>query len=164
LYTAINDPEHNLFNWIASSTAVLLIVMTGLAMLAARRMAAAEQESEKTRKLWRALMLLSVAGDGFDDSRPKFVFWTHLPKLRFVAVSVEVDGDPRGGVRLFYCGHDGGAGRMRWIRAAIVILVTAATASVFVQQTWWDSEDIPVLREAIAHDQGFEGTDDDTIR
>jgi hypothetical protein len=29
-----------------------------------------------------------------------------------------------------------------------------------VQQTWWDSEDIPVLREAIANDQGFEGTDE----
>jgi len=29
LYTAIDDPEHNLFNWIASSVAILLMVMTG---------------------------------------------------------------------------------------------------------------------------------------
>ena len=33
-------------------------------------------------------------------------------------------------------------------------------ATFLVQKAWWDSEDIPVLREAIAHDQGFEGTDE----
>jgi hypothetical protein len=36
----------------------------------------------------------------------------------------------------------------------------AGTATFLVQKAWWDSEDIPVLREAIANDQGFEGTDE----
>src|SRR5207248_4683972 len=37
LYTNIADPEHNLFNRIASSIAVLLMVMTAIAALLAKR-------------------------------------------------------------------------------------------------------------------------------
>jgi len=33
LYTMTSDPEHVVFNWIASSAAVLLLVMTGIAGL-----------------------------------------------------------------------------------------------------------------------------------
>jgi hypothetical protein len=40
------------------------------------------------------------------------------------------------------------------------VVVIGGTATFLVQKAWWDSEDIPVLREAIAHDQGFEGTDE----
>ncbi len=61
LYTLIDDPEHNVFNWIASSVAVLLIVMTGIAGIAAHRRAAKEEESGEPRELWRVLLLLSAA-------------------------------------------------------------------------------------------------------
>src|SRR6266481_6177761 len=44
LYTMGNDPEHSVFNWIASSVAILMMVITGIACIAARREAVQEQE------------------------------------------------------------------------------------------------------------------------
>jgi len=51
-------------------------------------------------------------------------------------------------------------GRMRWIWGVLVLVVAGGTATVLVQKTWWDPDDIPSLQEAIANDQGFEGTDE----
>src|SRR6266850_4839516 len=60
LYTMISDPEHVVFNWIASSAAVLLLVMTGIAGIAAGRETLQEQSREETKKLWRVLLVLSA--------------------------------------------------------------------------------------------------------
>jgi len=50
--------------------------------------------------------------------------------------------------------------RMRWIWFALVLIAVCGTATVLVKKTWWDSDDIPSLQEAVANDQGFEGTDE----
>ena len=50
--------------------------------------------------------------------------------------------------------------RLGWIWGAAVIVIIGGTATFLVRSAWWDSEDIPVLQEAIAKDQGFEGTDE----
>src|SRR5712691_4400496 len=158
LYTLIDDPEHNLFNWIASSVAVLLIVMTGIAGIAAHRRAAKEEESGEPRELWRVLLLLSAAATML-MIRPSSFFWEHLPKLRFVQFPwrwMAILAVPYA-----YFLAAGIARRRRgWIWGAVIVVVVGGTATFLVQKTWWDSEDIPVLREAIAHDQGFEGTDE----
>jgi hypothetical protein len=49
---------------------------------------------------------------------------------------------------------------MQWIWVLLVLVVNGGTATFLVQKAWWDSEDIPVLRRAIANGQGFEGTDE----
>src|SRR5271155_3369910 len=58
LYTAINDPEHTLFNWIASSIAILLMILTGLAALAAHRREQ-NRDSAIESSLWQTLVLLA---------------------------------------------------------------------------------------------------------
>jgi hypothetical protein len=158
LYTMTNDPEHNVFNWIASTVAIVLMMMTGIASLVAHRGAVEDRETREARRLWRVLLFLSATAI-FMMIRPSSVFWEHLFKLRFVQfpwrwMSILAVA--------YSCFLAAAMTRRRagWILAAAAVLVTAGTGTFLVQQAWWDSEDIPVLQEAIANDQGFEGTDE----
>src|SRR5207244_13102371 len=45
-------------------------------------------------------------------------------------------------------------------RGLVGSAVIDGTASLLGPRAWCDSEDIPVLKEAMANDQGFEGTDE----
>ncbi len=150
LYTLIDDPEHNVFNWIASSVAVLLMVITGIAGIAAHRRAAKEEESGEPGELWNLLLLLSAAA-AILMIRPSSFLWEHLPKLRFVQFPWRWMGILAAPYAYFIAA--GIAGRRRgWIWGAVVLVVIGGTATLLVQKAWWDSEDIPVLREAIAHE------------
>src|SRR5260370_37407437 len=60
LYSLIDDPEHNAFNWIASSVAVLLMGVMGIPALAAHRRGAKGEESGEPREPWRGLLPLSA--------------------------------------------------------------------------------------------------------
>ena len=158
LYTMTNDPEHSVFNWIASSAAVLLMVMTGIAGIAARRETLQEQSREETKKLWRVLLVLSAVAVIL-MIRPSGFFWAHLPKLRFVQFPwrwMAILAVPYA----YFFAAAVAQGRRKWLWIAAVVLVTASTATFLVRHAWWDSEDIPVLRGAIAADQGYEGTDE----
>jgi hypothetical protein len=158
LYTMTNDPEHNVFNWIASSVAILLIVITGIAGIAAHRGIAQEQQRSERRNLWRVLMLLSVAATIL-MIRPSSILWTYLPKLRFLQFPWRWMA-----ILAVAYGHFLAAAMARqrrgWILGAAVIVVIGGTGAFLVRSAWWDSEDFPVLQEAIANDQGFEGTDE----
>jgi hypothetical protein len=158
LFTMSNDPEHNLFNWIASGTAIVLIVMTGIASIAARRRLTDESPDDDGEKLWRVLLLVAAAATIL-MIRPTVFFWEHLPKLSFVQFPwrwMAILAVP------YACFLAGAVTRRRtgWIWAVMALSVTGGTAMFLVQRAWWDSEDIPTLREAIARDQGFEGVDE----
>jgi hypothetical protein len=160
LYTEIGDPEHNLFNWIASSVAVLLIVMTGIAALVAYRNTKNEEDRVAKEKLWRAMLLLSAAAIIL-MLRASLIFWTLLPELRFVQFPwrwMAILAVPYS-----YFGAAAIArrrGAWVWSAVAVVVLAAGATAAFLVHSSWWDSDDIPALEEAIANGQGFEGTDE----
>jgi len=134
------------------------MVMTGIAGIAAHRGAATEEESGEPRELWNVLLLLSAAAT-FLMIRPSAFFWEHLPKLRFVQFPWRWMGILAVAYAYFLAAGIARR-RMGWIWGALVAVVIGGTATLLVQKAWWDSEDIPVLREAIAHDQGFEGTDE----
>src|SRR5580692_5242157 len=157
LYTAINDPEHTLFNWIASSIAVLMIVLTGTAALAAR---SRDEGGSGTlsNKLWHAMLLLAGLATLL-MLRFTSPLWAVLPKLRFVqfpwrwmsllAVVFAV-----------FLGSAMGRKRRGWIWAVVTFALIGGTGALLVQHGWWDTQDIPALRAAIANGEGFDGTDE----
>jgi hypothetical protein len=161
LYTIIADTEHNAFNGIASNTAVLMIVLT--AAFAALSFQGARSGSRPiTKSLWSALVALSVVV-AFLMMPMSNVFWIVLPKLRFVQFPwrwMSILAIPLACFISAAAVHK----RMRGYRApvtiAAVLAVLAYTATYMVRHTWWDSEDVPVLLEALQNDEGFEGVDE----
>lgn len=157
LYTVINDPEHTLFNWIASSIAVLMIVLTGIASLAARPQDKGGSGTLSI-KLWHGLLLLAGLATLL-MLRFTSPLWAVLPKLRFVQfpwrwmslLSVAF---------AFFLGSAMGRKRWGWVWAVVTFTLIGGTAVVLVERGWWDTQDIPALRAAIANGEGFDGTDE----
>jgi hypothetical protein len=162
LYAIIADTEHNAFNWIASSTAVLMIVLT--ALFAAATFAHLRKPAARSvgTSLWTALaVLLAIAA--LLMVRFTNVLWNVLPELRFVQFPwrwMSILAVP------FAC-FAGAAISMktlpRWLTTLTLVglfAVLVGAATFMVRHTWWDTEDIPVLLEAIGKDEGFEGVDE----
>jgi hypothetical protein len=159
LYTVINDPEHTLFNWIASTIAISLMILTGLAAL---RVRGGEQDRGSPgaldNRVWLALLLLAGLATVL-MLRFTSPLWAVLPKLRFVqfpwrwmsllAVVFAV-----------FLGSAMGRKQWGWIWAVVTIALIGGTGVVLVQRGWWDTQDIPALRAAIANGEGFDGTDE----
>lgn len=158
LYTNIADPEHNVFNWIASSVAVLLKVLTWIAAIMAYQNIREENDSREKKALWQSLLILGAAAT-FLMVRPSAILWEHLPKLRFVQFPWRWMGI----LAVAYACFGAAAVARRhvaWIWGSVVILAVAGTATHLVKRAWWDSDDIPSLQDAIADGRGFDGTDE----
>jgi hypothetical protein len=138
----------------------LLIVMTGIAALVAYRNTKNEEDRVAKEKLWRAMLLLSAAAIIL-MLRASSIFWTLLPELRFVQFPwrwMAILAVPYS-----YFGAAAMArrrGAWVWSAVAVVVLAAGGTGAFLVHSSWWDSDDIPALEEAIANGQGFEGTDE----
>jgi hypothetical protein len=159
LYTAGSDPEHTLFNWIASTIAVLLALVTaGAAMVAIRWVRRANGQIDDARqKEFRALLVVTAAALLL-MLRVTTIFWLVLPKLRFVQFPwrwMAILAVP-GAVFL------GAAARRRlgWLWVIAALAISAGTGVYLVRHTWWDADDIPTLRAALGEGKGFEGTDE----
>ena len=77
LFTVTSDPEHTLFNFIASGVAVGMLAALGIAVSFARSI------RERSPLLWWMLTSLSLACILL-MAPVSSVLWTYLPKLRFV--------------------------------------------------------------------------------
>jgi hypothetical protein len=161
LYSVIADAEHNAFNRIASHAAVLMIVLTGV-FAAFSFPRGRPSMSPLTKNLWSALVALSVTA-AFLMMRISNIFWIVLPKLRFVQFPwrwMSILAIP------FACFISAAIVQkgMRGYRAAsttaALLAILACTAAHMVRHTWWDSEDVPVLLQALQDDEGFEGVDE----
>jgi hypothetical protein len=157
LYIQTADPEHNFFNWVASSTAVLMIFLTGAAAIAARRGVMGEGERDEKRKLWGVLLLLSAAATLL-MLRVTAILWRVLPELRFVQFPWRWMSILAAAFAV-YAGALA-ARRRGWILMILVIMILGGTGAFLGTQGWWDGDDIPTLRAATERDDGFDGTDE----
>ena len=152
LFTHSNDPEFVLFNWKVSAVALGTILITALAAVFAAR------QRRNLSQLWCTLLALAAASV-FLMFRPSLFLWQHLPKLQFVQfpwrwlLPLDV-------AFAFFVAAILQTPRKQWLGWAAILLATGAIATTFVKGTWWDSEDIPVLMNAIRSQHGYEGTDE----
>jgi 6-pyruvoyl-tetrahydropterin synthase related domain len=156
LFTQINDPEHTWFNWIASICALSLILLLAIAALASRHFATSNSSARNGKTSVVLLLLGAVAT--LLTLRVTVPLWTYLPKLRFVQFPWRWMSIIALAAACFL------AFAMQKRRAALwfaVILVLSVPLAYFlVNNTWWDDDEMPTLREALASGQGFDGTDE----
>jgi hypothetical protein len=158
LYTATNDPEHTLFNYIASTIAVAIIVFTGIAAIAVRRELPQLDANRSQPQLWSTFLLLAAVAAVL-MLRPSSFAWQLLPKLRFVQFPwrwMSILTIPF--VYFLAAAFSQRRFRALWIVAAAAL--TVGTAVFLVQHTWWDDEEFSTLRAAMDAGQGFDGTDE----
>jgi 6-pyruvoyl-tetrahydropterin synthase-like protein len=152
LFTTLADPDHNRFNLLVSVVAVgEMIVLAGVLWLSRRW-----RQQQPTG--WWMLTAWAIAAILLMFSFT-FVFWQHLPKLRFVQLPW----------RWLLCINVAFAllvtmGARRWFSRIVVcaaMLVVIVAGWHRVQPPWWDSRsDIEEMHDAVLSGQGYEGTDE----
>jgi len=156
LFTQINDPEHTWFNWIASICALSLILLLAIAALASRHFATTGSPARQ-RKDSLALLLLGALATLL-TLRFTQPLWVYLPKLRFVQfpwrwMSIIA--------LIAACFLAFAMQRRRaglWF--AVILVLSVPLAYFLVNNTWWDDDEMPTLRDALSTGQGFDGTDE----
>jgi 6-pyruvoyl-tetrahydropterin synthase-like protein len=152
IFTHGNDPEFVLFNWKVSAVAVGVMLIAGIAaVFAARR-------RHELQELWWMLLALGTAAALLMFPLSK-QFWLYLPELHFVQFPWRWLV-PLAAVYAFFFAAAIGQSRRPQVWCVVLGLLTVGTASAIVRDAWWDSEDIPVLAEAIHSGYGYEGTDE----
>jgi hypothetical protein len=147
-----SDPEFVLFNWKVSSVALGIMMIAGIAtVFVARR-------RREFPEMWWMLLALGAASVllMFPLS---ILLWTYLPELRYVQFPWRWLV-PLGAVYALFVAAAMGRSRRPWVWCAVMGLVVLATATAIGRDAWWDTEDIPVLAEAIRSGYGYEGTDE----
>ena len=154
LFTHADNPEFVWFNWRMSGIACLMLGATAIAGVFAARRRRMAPEAWWTLAALTALIVCLM-------SRYSMPLWDHLPKLRFVQFPWRWLGPLAIPCSMFLAMSFSGL-RKKWLAwigvwAALAILLSAMLATA-----WWDTQDVPDLKQAIASGQGYEGTDEYT--
>jgi len=152
LFTTLNDADHNRFNLLVSVVATAEMFILALAVFLSRRM-----RRERSEAWWTLLVWAGAAGVLMISFT--FIFWGHLPKLRFVQLPW----------RWLLCLNVAFAAlvtfafRRWWSRALVVAVMFGVIVVVWhrVQPPWWDTaEDIAEMQQDLRAGNGYEGTDE----
>jgi hypothetical protein len=154
LFTEINDPEHTWFNWIASICAICLILILALAALASRRFAS---YLERGRSAPTALLVLGTVATLL-TLRFTLPVWTFLPKLRFVQFPwrwMSILALIAACFLAFAMEK-----RRGWHWFVVLLSLSVPLAHFQVQNTWWDEDEMPTMKDALDNGPGFDGVDE----
>src|SRR5882762_8556594 len=157
LFTRIADAEHTWFNWISSSCAIALILLTGLAALSSRRLGNDQKLAQYSKSVWASLLVLGSAATlmMFRVAAP---LWSLLPKMLFVqfpwrwmSVLAMVC------VCFLAAAMERRRGRL-WF--AFVVILSFPLGYFLTQNTWWEPDEMPTQQAAIQSGTGYEGVDE----
>jgi hypothetical protein len=157
LYAKTSDVEHDAFNRIASHMAILLILWTVFAAIAAWRVGSHRTGGTLKSGVFVAMFALSAVAIALMLPISN-IFWRYLPELRFVQFPWRWMSIVALGAIMFTvsCAR----GPMRWLWMLFAALAIFGSAHYLVKHAWWDTEDMPTLQAAIQDGAGFEGTDE----
>lgn len=156
LFTNILDPEHNLFNLLASTIGLVSITLASIGV------ALAFHRAPDQRRPWAWLYALTVAAIWLMTPTSAPV-WRYAPKLRFVQFPWRW---------LFVLGLCGafflGQVVVRSRRpvfvdasvAAVLFLTALMMLSGVIAPPWWDSEGVGIIAAQVQTEKGYEGTDE----
>jgi hypothetical protein len=157
LFTQLNDVEHNWFNLIASTTAIGLIVLCGLAALGSGCFGSSSKDRSGKYAIARVFLVLATAAS-FLMLRFSAPLWNMLPKLRFIQfpwrwMSIMA--------LLCACFLALAAEKKRFVMWVFAfLLLTVPLAALFLRNGWWDPDEMPTLEAMVSNGAGFDGTDE----
>jgi hypothetical protein len=157
LYAKTSDVEHDAFNRIASHMAILLILWTVFAAVAAWRGGSHRTAGTLKSEVFVAMLALSTVAIVLMLPITN-IFWRYLPELRFVQFPWRWMSIVALGAILFTA--QSARGHLRWMWMLFAALAIFGWAHYLVKHAWWDTEDMPALQAAIQDGSGFEGTDE----
>ncbi|PYT56932.1 MAG: hypothetical protein DMG46_15925 [Acidobacteria bacterium] len=157
LFAVTPDAEHDAFNRIASYIALLMITIVFACALFWWRKQRASEATCGLRSAMDATLVLA-AGASLMMLRMTNILWTYLPKLRFVQFPWRWMAILAVVFMLFAAMT--AARRFIALWSIALPLVLALTGWYLVRHTWWDTEDVSSVKEAMDSGTGFEGTDE----
>jgi len=156
LFAVTQDSEHDAFNRIASYIAILLIACILVAAASAWRQSSGTQQLNAVRKTFSTMIALGVVASVM-MIRITSPLWALLPKLRFVQFPWRLLMV----LAVVFAFFVAVAARRALVLSSIALLLALSlTGAYLVKHTWWDTEDVNALKEAMDGKAGYEGTDE----
>jgi Ca2+/Na+ antiporter len=132
---------------------IACIFAAALALWKENRTAEIADAGTKTRPAMLALGIVACVM----MVRVTNIFWTLLPKLKFVQFPWRLMMV----LAVIFAFFVATAARRALVLAWIVLLLALSlTGTYLVKRTWWDTEDVNTVKEAVDTKAGFEGTDE----
>jgi len=182
LFTTIADPDHNRFNLLVSTVAVVEIGILAFAIWFSRRWRAkrrgAADPSTSSGQAFGGPIASSATAVAADQSPWVLLsawgvvsavlllsvsnwLWQHLPKLRFVQLPFRWLLSMNAALAMLLAMA---AKRWTWTSrfvASAVLLAAVIVAGYRIQPPWWEkASDIREMNDAIVDGTGYEGTDE----